>query len=112
MDVEPKCLHIFGDGLSHFLRHRVDLTFCVAKSPHKDGMSFLGCRGASSLPWPHFNFLTDVNKLKEIRVAEGVGGGNGMVDGIERCLRIKMDRIGSGGGRGGALWAGAQARFE
>lgn len=36
-------------------------------------------------------------------MAEGVGSGNGVLDGTERSFRMKMDGIGSGGGGGGAL---------
>jgi hypothetical protein len=36
----------------------------------------LGYGGASSLPWPHLNFLEN---LKEIKVDEGVGSENGEV---------------------------------
>lgn len=41
------------------------------------------------------NFLTDISKLKEIRVDEGIGGRNGELGGFERNLGRKMDCIGS-----------------
>lgn len=59
-----------------------------------------------------FDFLTDVNKPKEIRMDEGVGGGNGVLDGFEGYLGIKMDCIGWGGGGEGTFWAHAQAYLE
>lgn len=41
----------------------------------------------------------------------GVGGGNGMLDGFERYLGIKMDCIGCGGDGEGTFWASSQACF-
>lgn len=40
------------------------------------------------------NFLTDISKLKEVRVDEGVGGGNGELNGFEKYIGMKMDCIG------------------
>lgn len=58
------------------------------------------------------NILKYVNKYKEIRVDEGVGGGNGVLDGFESYLGIKMDCIEYVSGGKGTFWASAQVYFE
>lgn len=90
------------------LRHREDLIFYDAKCPLA-GMEQLLFWGAEVLP-PFLglilNFLRYVNKYKEIRVDEGVGGGNGVVDGFERYLGIKTDcseYVGGGEGISGLV---------
>ena len=85
---------IFGGGLRQMLRHRENFIFHNTVSPL--GMAQLSSWGSEVYP-PFFglilNFLTDINKLKEIRVDEGIGSGNGELGGSERYLGMKMDFI-------------------
>ncbi|KAI4554014.1 hypothetical protein MJT46_016194 [Ovis ammon polii x Ovis aries] len=39
------------------------------------------------------SLVANINKLKEIRVDEAIGSGNGELGGSERCLGMKMDFI-------------------
>lgn len=81
---------IFGGGL----RRRENLIFYNTVS--LPGMAQLSSWGSEVyLPFLGLilNFLTDINKLKEIRVDEAIGSGNGELGGSERCLGMKMDFI-------------------
>ena len=82
---------IFGGGLRQILRRRENLIFFNTVSP--PGMAQVSSWGSEVYP-PFLslilNFVTDINKLKEIRVDECIGSGDVELGGSER---MKMDFV-------------------